>query len=1727
MSEKLNKYKALRQVEYKKLQEIHEIATKVNSGDDDCLGLFGSMYLSIENVHKLFYEHHNSVIILISGDDAAFDAEDNTRKKFDLMYYQCKSYFFKLPPSTSSLGTQRPQNPQPQHQYHPKLDLDVPVFKGDIASFESFIDIFNALVHNNQGIPKILKFSTLKSHVEGPALTVIQHLTLTENNYDIAYDTLSKRFKNTRLLASNLWNNLENAPKVAGDNPTDLRNLLDLFSENVAALTNLGLPTEYWDFILVQMTLKRLPMSIITRFELNYDDSNTLPTYKTLTEFLNKNCMALDNLPSISKAYPTPAQAHSKKSVFSRTSNISRTTNAFMTQTQSRSDSTCSICSQNTHNIFKCQEFLNKNAHDRYQLAKSKKLCINCLSGSHKTSLCQSDSKCHKCNALHHTYLCFSTNSNQSSANPRTNSNPSQNNSTNAPPIHAGFTTVRRGVLLSTARIEVLDNRGTYQPLRCMLDTGSMSSFITSKCVSRLGLTPTTTSVQLTGLGTMQTSVNQQVTLSFRPFHRPDPVFTIDTLVVSKVSDNLPSYQLSTESWFHLSNIRLADDQFHTPGPVDVLLGADIFGKLLIDGRIPGGPDKPDAINTVLGYILLGKVKSVTNVPRIIPAMFCNIEDSVLLDNQLQRFWEIEELPHVTCRSPDDEKCEKIFLETHQRDETGRFIVKLPFKLENPTFPGIRSLALNRFYSLERSLLKHPQIYKQYREFIQEFLDLDHMELASDFVPNSFYLPHHCVIRPESLTTKLRVVYNGSAHLPNQASLNSQLYVGPKLQNDIFTILLNFRIPKYVLTADISKMFRQLVIHPDHQNYQKILWRFSTSEPIKEYRMKRLIYGLTCSPYLAIRTLLQLAEEEGASYPLAAEALRTSTYVDDIVTGSCSYESTLLLQQQLVDLLRKGGFELQKWSSNCPQLLNQLPSSRLAIDPVSFDSASTTDSSLKVLGLEWNASTDSFRFCVKFPNKPCTKRTMLSTLARIFDPLGMLSPVTFLIKHLIQQVWKLKLTWDSSPPPEIVKIWDKYLHDSSSLNSFNLPRLLIPDQTNRIELHCFGDASEKGFCSVLYFRCFQVSGNVSISFVCAKAKVAPLKTVSLPRLELNAAVLCARLVSVVCQSFEGKFKIHQIFCYSDSMVTLKWIDSPPYRWRTYIGNRVAFIQDKLPASSSWFYVQSKNNPADVGSRGMLPSDLLNCSLWWAAPVLMDVNFPNFEPIEFPETAEVLLEERPAIQVHTTLTIPNFLDSLIENKSCLDSSNRVLAYVLRFINNCRSKSLKKPKFSGALNSLELYNSLLYFVRRTQQLHLSNELVIIQEGKRIPKSLLKLSLFFDSQGILRVGGRLRHAPISFSSKFPALLPSRSTLTQLLIRSIHLKYLHAGVQTTHFLILQRFWIYNAKRTIRRVLSRCVKCWKVSPTSIPPIMGNLPLARISKQKPFYNVGVDYAGPFEITMARVRGAVKLKSYLCLFICLSIKAVHLELVSDLSANAFLAAFKRFISRRGTVMNVYSDCGTNFVKAYKILNKYASEAAAKESISWHFNPPSAPHFGGLWESNIKSVKSHLVRVLGEKLLTYEELYTVFTEIEAIVNSRPLTPVSDDPNDFSALTPGHFLTQESLTAPPEPNLELTPINRLSSWQYISKIQQHFWTRWSNEYLHTLHQKAKWHASSPNLKQGTLVVIKQDNIPPLKWPLGRILEVFPGSDGIVRVASVKTTDGIFKRPAIKLCPLPIDEC
>lgn len=467
----------------------------------------------------------------------------------------------------------------------------------------------------------------------------------------------------------------------------------------------------------------------------------------------------------------------------------------------------------------------------------------------------------------------------------------------------------------------------------------------------------------------------------------------------------------------------------------------------------------------------------------------------------------------------------------------------------------------------------------------------------------------------------------------------------------------------------------------------------------------------------------------------------------------------------------------------------------------------------------------------------------------------------------------------------------------------------------------------------------------------------------------------------------------------------------------------------------------------------------------------------------------------------------------------------MAWMLRFAR----RSSVRCSSAVSLSASELSLATSICARSAQQAHFPKG---INSSELVP-----LSPFLDDLGILRVGGRLTNAPIAFSAKHPIIIPRTSHIAKLIIWDIHSKYFHAGPTLTMSIMRTKYWIPSAMRFIKGLISKCITCFRRRPSAHNAVMAPLPLSRFVPGRPFLQTGVDYAGPFCIRDTLRRKPVLSKAYVCLFVCFATKAIHLELVSSLTTESFLAALDRFVARRGKPSTIHSDNATNFVGASRylkdlfiFLNSQKEDITShfsSKGIEWSFIPPRSPHFGGLWEAGVKSMKSLLLSSISSQPLTFEELYTVLSRVESLLNSRPLCPLSDDPGSFESLTPGHFLIGGPLCALPEENVEDVSINRLSRWQLVQRHVQHLWARWRLEYLNTLQQRTKWRRPSGSIRDNDLVVILDKRSQRGSWPLARVSHTHPGSDGNVRVVTVRTSSGAeFKRSVHRLALLPLPE-
>lgn len=1590
----------------------------------------------------------------------------------------------------------------------------IPLFSGDYDAWPAFKDLFRSMIHTNAKMSTVQKLGYLKINLSGEALKMIKNLEITDANYDTAWQLLADRYDNERLLVHR-WLSLIFSIPVSKGNASDIKAILDGTQEAFQGLKNLNRPVEYYDDFLVYLSEAKLDSASKQKWEDEIANAqNVTPTWQQMGNFLKTRFRALETV--VVRPAPLNPTANTNSCKPSSSSKPSTT------ESTSKPDDLCLYCKKK-HRLTSCFLFQKKPFNERQAFVNENRLCLNCLSHGHKHASCASTFSCRICQQRHHTLLHV------------------VNHSSNVTSIDALSANVQQGdhhytTLLATALIHAYTSTGIKVQLRALIDQGSQVSFIHAHAVNRLGLRAIYGGPTVKAVGTSGFITTKGVTeLTFLSNVFPTETLQVMVTVLDKITGQLPSELFEINLPKGWGKLPLADNKFYQPGNIDVLLGADVVCDILRDGlrRMPN--HALIAQNSSLGWLLSGKVKLSNPIPVVTTGVILEEEERFdKLTKQIQAFWEIENAAPHTLLDPDDQICEEHFKATHYRDETGRFVVRLPFK---PAFGdhirlgNSRSVAIYTWLATEKRMIKSPHIRATYDEIMDKLIQnkymqpIPHSEL--DVSPEkSCYLPHHIVTKGG----KNRIVFNASKKTSTGFSLNDALLVGPPLQNDLFDIIIRVRQFRIAFSTDVVKMFRQFGINQMDVDYQRFVYRRSTAENIQHYRLVTVLDGTACASYLANKIIRTLAHDERHTYPLACEVASRDVYVDDLLSGCHDLYSAIDIRDQLTSLFQSAGMELSKWSSNEPAMLQSLPDNLLdsTIELGGVDV-------IKTLGIFWSPQSDEFHYRIRLDDVPTkvTKRQLLSEASKLFDPVGWVAPCIVIPKMLFQSLWSITLQWDDALPPSILNEWLKFREQLPQLEKLKIRRWTGNTAHNKlIELHGFSDASMKAYAAVVYTKVIDVEGNLTITLLTAKTKVAPIKTISLPRLELCGALLLAHLLERTMTQLH--IPLTSVQAYVDSQIVLAWLQSRPSRWKTFVANRTAEILRILPANH-WHYVPSDHNPADCASRGLEPSLIASHSLWWNGPTFLHTTHNNWAPRDqpFAPMLGVDMEERRNVLVGANISVQPAWD-IRTRYSSLGKLLRVTVYCLRFVNNCRKD---ETKVKGCITPIELEEALQYWIKVTQAIYFHDEINSLTTGVVVHKTshVIKLNPMLDGYGVLRVGGRLTNSDLPFERQHPIILPKTDHFTNLILDFYHKKTLHGNVQLMLNCIRDKYWILNARSAVRNWIHHCNRCYRFTTRVAQQLMADLPTQRVTPSRTFQHTAIDYAGPVKVSMRKGRGKqVVLKGYVCICVCMATRAIHLELVGELTADAFISAFKRFVSRRGRVTDVYSDNGSNFVAAHEIMSEDHRQAIldkeiefasllANDGVTWHFSPPSAPHFNGLAEAGVRSMKYHLRRIVGATILTYEELYTVLCQIEGVLNSRPLSAITDDFSDLTVLTPGHFLMGSAPISVPGPMLLNTNQNRLTRWQLMEQMQQNFWQIWASDYLTSLQQRPKWQQAVQNLAKGQLVIIRQDNLPPTKWLLGRIEDIHPGDDGLVRVATVRTQSSILKRPIVKLCPLP----
>ena len=1199
----------------------------------------------------------------------------------------------------------------------------------------------------------------------------------------------------------------------------------------------------------------------------------------------------------------------------------------------------------------------------------------------------------------------------------------------------------------------------------------------------------------------------------------------------------------------HLRELNLSDmSRGEEPA---MLIGSDYYWQF-VTGETISGSNGPVAVHTKFGWVISGPITVELN-----QQMNANLITHVLrvdtapslksLDKQLTAFWELESFG-VT----DNETSVHEQFDSKITMCDGRYEVPLPWKDSYISLPDNLSLARRRLRSLLRRLKQTPEVFKEYHRIIRQQLESGIIEEVKEDVADDrlHYLPHHAVIKRDRETSKVRVVYDASAR-DNGLSLNDCLYKGPKFNQKIFNILLKFRTHKIALTADIEKAFLMISIVLRDRNALRFLWIKDPSDldNIQTYRFTRVVFGVSSSPFLLNATIKHHLERYRHTNEDFVDKLMKCFYVDDVITGAETVQEALSLFMFSKSLMKEGGFNLCKFNSNSQQLQAMIDNSNdvISVNPSNEETYvkatlgknfETSKNEKKILGIIWNVKLDQFIF--EFNNvflaakelEP-TKRHIVSLSGRFYDPLGFITPVTVQYKVLIQELCRAGVTWDETLQGDLLKRWQSLVQGLRDCHPIIIPRYyaLTVDSVHTYQLHGFSDASNVAYAAVV-FLLIKSSSNSKAIFVASKSRVAPLQQQTIPRLELLGALLLARLITTISDNFKPEMTLDSPVCYTDSQIALCWIRGLDKEWKPFIQNRVSEIR-RLVSIGNWKFCPGKENPADIPSRGAPPTELRDNSLWWNGPSWLGNEVEDLQCDEMPTECNLELKlscNIVELLIKEKYSISNIME--IENYSKLNQLLFITAQVLKAVKRFRKENTTYDRMEF-LSTAE--NMWLLEV----QSNLTN---------RTDFSVLKrqLDLYCDEKGIWRCGGRLEQSNLPYSTKHPIVLPKDHYFSSLVIRQAHNRVGHNGTKETLTEVRSKYWILRGRTLIKGFIAKCNICRRFEGAAYKaPPPPPLPSFRVTEHPPFTYTGVDYAGPLMVRPDHpVKALCTQKVWICLYTCCVTRAVHIDLVPNLTCQSFLRSFKRFTSRRGLPHKMISDNGTTFKSAAKLIKKIVKNDAVSEylsglKISWTFNIERAPWWGGVFERMIGLTKRCLRKVVGRSRLSYDELLTVVTEIESILNSRPISYVSSSDLE-EPLTPSHLITGRRLLNLPDeicyrhieeefnPDNSTLILNR--RMKYLHSTLDKFWNRWRNEYLLNLRERyyiRKRSLSHKAIKIGDVVIIHSDDLARGFWKIGKVKEIIPGKDGEVRGGIVQVLNGnkrlsLMRRPIQRLIPL-----
>uniref|UniRef100_A0A914YP89 Integrase catalytic domain-containing protein n=1 Tax=Panagrolaimus superbus TaxID=310955 RepID=A0A914YP89_9BILA len=1515
-------------------------------------------------------------------------------------------------------------------------------------------------------------------------------------NYQPVVDMLHQMYGQPNQILSALYKQYDEVP-TANESINDIAKVVNQLECYLRQLQALGINTE--DMGLQQTYMKKLPNSFLLKaFSTGFPSTFQMLRHTVLLqmqlEMQFKTAVSTKEKTNVNVTAAAPSQKFNPSQNFFQKKENKGEKEQRRENENERPQKSCIFCKENGHPGSQCEKF--KSLDERKKCLHKLHICEKCLREHESSRKCFA-LKCAICQKRGHpTFLCPSYwRYKDEKSEPQTKQRSSTK--TYAIKVDVNVSRVKEVAMPITQAKIYQPNKENFEEVNVLLDSASASTFISEKLAKKLKLPIIKEKVllEISRFGDNEVMHSDSQVVLFKLEAENGELIEMDAYTIPTLTQALPKMDKSSNEKVMVFP--------------EILVGNDHFGKIVLSEALENGFSK---IPSKLGPIICG---TGTFVHSFSTKVVQNEDENKAKEierstEEIPKFWDTENFASDTWQ---ENELIQHFCNTAKIVD-GRIQIELPFSKDPSTLPSNKVFTLKCLESSLKRLAQNPDNLVAYDEQIRYLKDNDKAERIPEnerFV-QGHCLTHHGISTPEK-TTPLRVVFNCSGRMSkNSPCLNDYLEAGPPLMPKIVDVLLRYRMAKIFVTGDVQKAFLQLRIAPQHRRYLRFFWIKSVEEYLKHgfqpanidlYQFAVVIFGCKISPFfmnIALMVLFDSMKDKELG-----EELKKLTYADNGGIQAVTDKEAIYKTETTIDTFASVKMNFRGIMSNSAAVRQHFK-----VEP----------SVMSMLGLKWNPGTDILHISLvpsEFPQKkPITKRMVTAEIGRKYDPLGFVAPVVLRYKFFLQKLWALNIGWDQAVPPELLEEWNSVFPDELF---FETPRFMgSPFKNSITEIHGFVDASKIAYAAVLYLLHKDLDSNAKVTeFLICKTKVHAEKERTIPEKELAAALLGTKLIKYILQVLTQLLKCKK-YLWVDSSAVFYWLQSDK-PLKLYVKNRVNIIKE---ADLIIQHVPTKDNPADVASRGCSMAEL-NCNkLWRHGPSwLVTDNWPaiiKFIPkLDDPETLNQVIF---ATNVETTEP-PGLLYSA-ERAGSWIKILRVVAYCIKFVHICQKKA--KP---GQLTAADLQQAEKIIFKQLQQKYPPSK-----------QTSANLELVMDKDGLIRMKSRLQHCGINDLAT-PLYLPDCPE-TKLLILREHQQIMHGGPKATLAKFRQKYWIPKGLLMAKKVISRCRICvrYKAQPYCLP-VMPNLPSSRVLESSPFAFCGIDAAGPWKIKGAEV------KRWILLITCLTTRAVCLEVLEDMSANACINAIIRFMGTFDTPKKFLSDHGSNFKAASTLIvqfqkvihDKEVVDFTANHKIEWQYITERSPWKGGIYERLIGIMKNCLKFAIGRRKLTQDDFHTVTKQVQGIMNSRPIVDI--DP-EKDPLRPIDFLLPKAKLMLPEleePEAEDDPSYRpkpstadklRANFTLINACLTRYWNKWITEYLPqlrdtcaTLH-KQKGLDVRPEVDDVVLIE-EEELVPRGTWRLGRIIDVKEGSDGKIREASVKVGNGnVLNRSPSHLYPL-----